>query len=87
MHLITSAKNDISGLKLARQLDVKWDTAWLMNKKLMEVMQQRNKIYKLVGDVQSDDAYLGGEKPGKTDKGAGNKRPVTANRSTGTCDL
>ena len=39
MHLITSAKNDISGLELARQLDVKWDTAWLMKQKLMEVMR------------------------------------------------
>ena len=92
MHLITSAKNDISGLELARQLDVKWDTAWLMKQKLMEVMRQRNTIYKLAGDVQIDDAYLGGEKPGKTGRGAGKKslscwplRPVTANRSTRTC--
>ena len=75
MHLITSAKNDISGLELARQLDVKWDTAWLMKQKLMEVMRQRNSIYKLVGDVQIDDAYLGGEKAGKTGRGAGNKVP------------
>src|SRR5262249_10549837 len=27
MHLMTSAKNDIAALELARQLDVKWDTA------------------------------------------------------------
>src|SRR5262245_53251071 len=26
MHLMTSAKNDIAALELARQLDVKWDT-------------------------------------------------------------
>ena len=36
-------------------------------------MDQRNSIYKLDGDVQADDAYLGGEKPGKTGRGAGNK--------------
>ena len=75
MHLIASAKNDISGLELARQLDVKWDTAWLIKQKLMEVMRQRNSIYKLAGDVQIDDAYLGGEKAGKTGRGAGNKVP------------
>ena len=75
MHLITSAKNDISGLELARQLDVKWDTAWLMKQKLMEVMRQRNTMYKLAGDVRIDDAYMGGEKPGKTGRGAGNKVP------------
>ena len=75
MHLITSAKNDIASLELARQLGVKWDTAWLIKQKLMEVMRQRNTIYKLSGDVQIDDAYLGGEKAGKTGRGAANKTP------------
>ena len=75
MHLMTTAKNDISGLELARQLDVKWDTAWLIKQKLMEVMRQRNSIYKLSGDIQIDDAYQGGEKPGKRGRGAANKTP------------
>ena len=68
-------QNDISSLELARQLDVKWDTAWLIKQKLMEVMRQRNSIYKLEGIVQIDDAYIGGEKPGKPGRGAGNKIP------------
>jgi ribosomal protein L37AE/L43A len=75
MHLITSAKNDISSLELARQLGVKWDTAWLIKQKLMEAMRQRNSMHKLDGDVQIDDAYLGGEKAGKTGRGASNKIP------------
>jgi ribosomal protein L37AE/L43A len=77
-HLVTSAKNDISSLELSRQIDVKWDTAWLIKQKLMEVMRQRNSIYKLSGDVQIDDAYLGGErpeKPGKSGRGAEGKLP------------
>jgi hypothetical protein len=41
----------------------------------MEAMRQRNHIYKLAGDVQIDDAYLGGEKPGKPGRGAANKTP------------
>ena len=41
IYLITSAKNDIAALELARQLGVKWDTAWLIKRKLMEVMRQR----------------------------------------------
>ena len=52
MHLVTSARNDISSLELSRQIGVKWDTAWLIKQKLMEVMRQRNSIYKLGGDVQ-----------------------------------
>ena len=75
MHLMTAAKNDISSLELSRQLDVKWDTAWLIKQKLMEVMLQRNSIYKLAGDVQVDDAYQGGEKAGKRGRGAANKLP------------
>lgn len=78
MHLITSAKNDVASLELSRQLDVKWDTAWLMKQKLLEVMVQRNSIYKLEGDVQIDDAYQGGEQPalpGNTGRGARGKVP------------
>lgn len=75
MHLMTASKNDIAALELARQLDVKWDTAWLIKQKLMEVMRQRNSIYKLAGDIQIDDAYQGGEKPGKRGRGAQNKAP------------
>ena len=78
MHLITSAKNDIAALELARQLDVKWDTAWLIKQKLLEAMLQRNSIYKLEGDIQIDDAYQGGEKPaipGKSGRGARGKLP------------
>jgi ribosomal protein L37AE/L43A len=75
IHLLTQSKNDIAALELARQLGVKWDTAWLIKQKLMEAMRQRNHIYKLAGDVQIDDAYLGGKKPGKPGRGAANKTP------------
>ena len=78
MHLMTCSKNDISSLELSRQLDVKWDTAWLIKQKLMEVMLQRNATYKLSGNIQVDDAYQGGEKAGKPGRGAANKLPFVA---------
>jgi hypothetical protein len=81
IHLLTCSKNDIAALELARQLDVKWDTAWLIKQKLMEAMRQRNSIYRLEGNVQVDDAYLGGErprKPGKSGRGAEGKIPFVA---------
>lgn len=84
MHLLTSSKNDIASLELARQLGVKWDTAWLAKQKLMEAMRQRNSMYKLSGDVQIDDAYLGGEKAGKPGRGARNKVPFVI--AVQTCD-
>jgi ribosomal protein L37AE/L43A len=70
IHLITQSKNDIAALELSRQLGVKWDTAWLIKQKLMEVMRERNQTYKLEGEVQIDDAYLGGEKAGTRGRGA-----------------
>lgn len=75
IYLLTQSKNDIAALELARQLGVKWDTAWLIKQKLMETMRERNRTYKLKGEVQLDDAYLGGEKPGKRGRGAANKIP------------
>ncbi len=75
IYLLTQSKNDIAALELARQLGVKWDTAWLIKQKLMETMRRRNERYKLKGEVQLDDAYLGGEKPGKRGRGAANKIP------------
>jgi hypothetical protein len=38
-------------------------------------MRQRNAIDKQGGKVQIDDAYLGGDKPGKVGRGAANKVP------------
>jgi transposase-like protein len=75
IHLLTQSKNDIAALELSRQLGVKYDTAWLIKQKLMEVMRERNQAYKLEGKVQMDDAYLGGEKAGKRGRGAANKVP------------
>ena len=88
MHLMTTAKNDISGLELARQLDVKWDTAWLIKQKLMEVMRQRNSIYKLSGDIQIDDAYQGGDAGGERPTrplSSSPFKPVKDGRSTPSC--
>ena len=82
IHLMTSAKNDIAALELSRQLDVKWDTAWLIKQKLMEVMRQRNQAYRLEGLIQVDDAYVGGEKPGEPGRGAANKLPFVVAVST-----
>jgi transposase-like protein/ribosomal protein L37AE/L43A len=75
IYLITQSKNDIAALELARQLGVKWDTAWLMKQKLLEVMRVRNATYQLDGEVQIDDAYLGGSRSGKPGRGAAGKMP------------
>jgi len=75
MHLITQAKNNVSALELKRHLGVRYKTAWLMKHKLLQVMAEREDRRVLDGRVEIDDAYLGGEKPGKAGRGSENKIP------------
>ena len=78
VYLVTQSENDISSLELSRQLGVKYDTAWGMKHKLMAVMAERNRAYKLKGAVQIDDAYLGGERRGTPGRGAAGRIPFLA---------
>lgn len=78
IYLMAQSKNDISAMELMRQLGVKYDTAWLIKQKIMAAMLEANMAEKLAGDVQVDDAYLGGERPGKGGRGGPNKTPFLA---------
>lgn len=78
IYLLAQSKNDISAMELMRQLGVKYDTAWLMKQKIMAAMLEANAAEKLDGDVQVDDAYLGGVRSGKGGRGSPNKIPFVA---------
>jgi ribosomal protein L37AE/L43A len=73
MHLLTQSKNNVSALEMMRHLGVCYKTAWLMKHKLLEVMFLREAPRMLDGRVEVDDAYLGGERPGKRGRGSENK--------------
>ena len=79
MWFITQSKGSISTLELSRQLDLKWDSAWLMRQKLGAVMLEDEAARKLDGRVEMDDAVLGGEKTelegGKRGRKGPNKVP------------
>jgi transposase-like protein len=78
-YLIGQAKNGISSLELSRHLGVSWNTAWMMHSKIMRSMSEREDAYVLRGNIQMDDAYLGGERPGgKPGRGSENKVPIVA---------
>ena len=64
IYLVSQAKTGLSALDLKRQLGVSYPTAWLIQQKLMQAMVERDAQYTLCGDVQVDDAYLGGELAG-----------------------
>ena len=79
IYLISQAKTGLSALALKRHLGVSYPTAWLVHHKLMQAMMQREARYTLEGQVQVDDAYLGGERSGgKVGRGSENKVPFVA---------
>jgi transposase-like protein len=80
--LISQDKTGLSSLALMRQLGTSYRTAWLIHHKLMATMAERDSQQPLGGDVQLDDAYLGGERPGVVGRGSTNKVPIVAAVST-----
>lgn len=79
IYLISQAKTGLSALALKRHLGVSYPTAWLIHHKLMQAMADRKTRYVLDGQVQVDDAYLGGERTsGKVGRGSENKVPFVA---------
>jgi ribosomal protein L37AE/L43A len=79
IYLLTQNKNGISALSLRRQLGVSYNTAWLIKHKLMQTMVERDQERPLVGHVQLDDAYWGGERHGGgVGRGSPGKTPFVA---------
>lgn len=78
IYLISQAKTGLSSLALKRQLGVDYRTAWLVHHKLLLAMMEKDLKTPLQGDVQVDDAYLGGEHPGAPGRGSPNKVPIIA---------
>lgn len=79
IYLISQAKTGLSALALKRYLGVSYPTAWLIHHKLMAAMAEREDRYLLNGQIQVDDAYLGGERTGgKAGRGSENKVPFIA---------
>jgi len=82
MHLLTQAKNNVSALELMRHLGVGYSAAWRIKHKVLHTMAQRESRRQLSGRVEIDDAYLGGEHPGKRGRGSPNKVPFVIGVST-----
>lgn len=80
MYLMTQSKKGISSIELGRRLGVTQTTAWILKHKLAQVMIERNASKRLDGEVQMDDAYIGGQRSGSgtTGRGAAGKTPFVA---------
>lgn len=78
IYLLTQRKKSLSALQLSRELGVSYNTAWKLKHKILQVMLERCDSKRLAGRIEIDDAYLGGERPGKRGRGAAGKVPFVA---------
>ena len=78
IYLISQDKTGLSSLALMRHLRTSHRTAWRVRHKLMVAMAERDALEAFAGNVQLDDAYLGGEHPGVLGRGSPNKVPLVA---------
>ena len=84
LHLISQASTGLSALALERHLGVSYPTAWRVHDKLMQAMAEGETPCLLDGQVQLDDACLGGERSGgKVGQSSENKLPFVAAVSLG----
>jgi transposase-like protein len=78
MYLMTQSKKGISSIELGRRLGITQTAAWTLKHKLAQVMMERNAVKRLKGQVQMDDAYIGGVRSGRRGRGAAGKTPFVA---------
>jgi transposase len=74
MYLMASTRTGISAKQLERELGVTYKTAWRMFKQIRDLMNEDNGP--LFGEVEVDETYVGGRRPGKRGRGAAGKSIV-----------
>ena len=73
IYLVACDKRGISALALAGKIEVCYETAWNMLRRIRGAMEMRDERYVLGGIVEFDDSYFGGKIKGKEGHGAGNQ--------------
>ncbi|MFA5300861.1 MAG: IS1595 family transposase [Lutibacter sp.] len=74
IYLMAQTRGGISSKQIQRETGVTYKTAWRMCKLIREKLDEDNDLFS--GDVEIDDSYFGGKKPGKRGRGAEGKTPV-----------
>jgi len=76
IYLFTTTRHGVSAKELQRQLGVTYKTAWRMGHQIREHMDNVDGDEPLSGDVEADEAYVGGKSQGKRGRGASGKTVV-----------
>ena len=78
IYLVACDKRGISALALAGKIEVCYESAWNMLRRIRAAMEMRDERYVLGGIVEFDDSYFGGRIKGKEGRGAGNQAVFVA---------
>lgn len=75
MYLFTTTRHGVAAKELERQLGVTYKCAWRMARQIRTLMSGLD-VAGLFGEVEVDETYVGGKRPGKRGRGAGGKTVV-----------
>jgi hypothetical protein len=86
IYWMVTDKGSISALRLTKLIGVSWITAHRM---LRVAMGDQNRLYRLEGIIELDEAFVGGKDSGKRGRGAGGKTAnwLRANTTAGSRGL
>ena len=76
IYLMGQDKRGCSALKLKRELNIAYDTAWTMSHKIRKAMGDRDSLYLLSGTVEIDDSFFGAAHEGSKRGRGTDKTPV-----------
>lgn len=82
IYLMSSDKRGCSALRLKKELNIAYDTAWTISHKIRDAMKERDENYKLSGLIEIDEGFFGTPSEGKGKRGRGtDKSPVVVGLS------
>ena len=76
MFLFSSSRHGVAAKELERQLGVTYKCAWRMAHEIRKFMADVDNEWPLDGDVDADETYVAGNRPGKPGRGAEGKTVV-----------
>jgi transposase len=73
IYLFTTSRHGVSGKELQRQLGVTYKTAWRIGHQIRKHMAEVDGETPLTGNIEIDETWVGGRKPGSGLRGSGDK--------------
>jgi len=83
IYLFVVTRHGVSGKELERQLGVTYKTAYRMGMQIRKLAGKADLHAKLIGHIEVDETYVGGNRPGRRGRGAAGKTIVVGMKQRG----